>query len=75
MVVTSEIPEEKGHLVQDRRFREALKKGHEMNRCKYHFGRRLKGRAKHTISPLKPPYDMDVEIRPIAIYDLAAGGS
>jgi transposase len=72
LVVTYEIPEGKGHLVQDKRFYEALKKDHEMNRRKYHHARRLKGRAKHTISPVKPPYDLDVEIRPIAIYDHAA---
>ena len=40
-----------------------------MNWRKYRFAKRSKGRAKYTISPLKPPYDMDVEIRPIAIYD------
>ena len=73
LVVTYEIPAGKGHLVQDKRFYEALKKDHDMNKLKYHHGRRPKGRAKHTISPLKPPYDMDVEIRPIAIYDHAAG--
>jgi transposase len=73
LIVTYGIPEGKGQLVQDKRFYEALKKDHEMNRRKYHHGRRPKGRAKHTISPLKPPYDMDVEIRPMAIYDHAAG--
>jgi len=73
LIVTYDIPEGKGHLVQDKRFYEALKKDHEMNRRKYHHGRRPKGRAKHTISPLKPPYDMDVEVRPMAIYDHAAG--
>jgi hypothetical protein len=44
-----------------------------MNRRKYNHARRLKGRAKQTISPLKPPWDMDVEIRPLAIYDHVAG--
>jgi transposase len=73
LIVTYGIPEGKGHLVQDKRFYEALKNDHEMNRRKYHHGRRPKGRAKHTISPLKPSYDMDVEIRPMAIYDHAAG--
>jgi transposase len=73
LVVTYEIPEGKGHLIQDKRFYEALKKDHAMNRRKYHHARRLKGRAKQTISPLKPPYDMDVEIRPLAIYDHAGG--
>jgi hypothetical protein len=73
LIVTYEIPEGKGHLVQDKRFYDALKKDHEMNRRKYGNARRRKGRAKYTISPLKPPYDMDVEIRPVAIYDHAAG--
>ena len=73
LVVTYEIAQGKGHLIQDERFYEALKKDHAMNRLKYHHARRHKGRATHTISPLKPPYDMDVEIRPAAIYDHAAG--
>ena len=73
LVVTYEIPEGKGHLVQDKRFYEALRKDHEMNWRKYNHSRRLKGRAKHSISPVKPPYDMEVEIRPLAIYDHAAG--
>ncbi|MDY6971144.1 MAG: DDE-type integrase/transposase/recombinase [Thermodesulfobacteriota bacterium] len=34
LVVAYEIPEGKGHLVQDKRFYEALKKDHEMNRRK-----------------------------------------
>jgi hypothetical protein len=73
LVVTYEIPEGKGHLVQDKRFYEALKKDHAMNRRKYTLARRSKGRARHTISPLKAPYDMDVQTRPMAIYDQAAG--
>jgi transposase len=72
LVVTYEIPEGKGHLVQDKRFYEALRKDHEMNMRQYNHGRHSKGRAKHTISPLKPPYEIEVEIRPIAIYDHAA---
>jgi len=73
LIVTYEIPEGKGHMVQDKRFYEALRKDHEMNRRKYNHVKRSKGRARHTISPLKPPYDMDVEVRPMAIYDHAAG--
>ncbi|MBW2564522.1 MAG: IS21 family transposase, partial [Deltaproteobacteria bacterium] len=46
LVVTYDIPEGKGHLVQDKRFYEALKKDREMNRRKYRSGRRMKGRAK-----------------------------
>jgi hypothetical protein len=44
-----------------------------MNRRKYGQGRRGKGRAKCTISPIKPLYDMDVEIRPLHIYDYMIG--
>jgi transposase len=75
LVVTYDIPEGKGHLVQDKRFYEELKRDHDMNRRKYNHGRkRRKGRAKLTISPFKPLYEMDVEVRPIAIYDQAAEG-
>jgi hypothetical protein len=69
LVVTYDIPEGKGHLVQDKRFYEALKKDREMNRRKYKTGRRMKGRAKYTISPSKPKYEMDVQVRPLFIYD------
>lgn len=73
LIVTYEIPGGKGHLVQDRRFYEALKQDREMNRRKYGQGRRGKGRAKCTISPLKPLYDMDVEIRSPHVYDHLIG--
>jgi len=73
LIVTYEIPEGKGHLVQDTRFYESLRKDREMNQRKYGQGRRCKGRAKCTISPVKPLYDMDVEIRPSSIYDQAVG--
>jgi len=69
LVVTYDIPEGKGHLIQDKRFYEDLKKDREMNRRKYRSGRRMKGRAKYTISPSKPQYDMDVEVRPLIFYD------
>jgi transposase len=73
LLVTYRIPEGKGHLVQDKRFYDALKKDREMNRRKYKTGRRMKGRAKYTISPSKPQYAMDVEVRPIFIYDQLVG--
>ena len=73
LVVTYDIPEGKGHLVQDKRFYEALRKDREMNKRKYRSGRRMKGRAKYTISPSKPQYAMDVEVRPIFIYDQLVG--
>lgn len=69
LVVVYEIPQTKGNLVQDRRFYEALRKDREMNRRKYGFQKPGKGRAKHTISPRKPVYDMPVDIRPIGFYD------
>jgi len=69
LVVTYDIPSGKGHLVQKKRFYEALKKDREMNRRKYGNHRRRKGRAKYTISPGKPKYDLDVEVRPVIIYD------
>lgn len=69
LVVTYTIPTDKGNLVQDRRFYADLKKDREMNQRKYGHGRRGKGRAKRTISPLKPAYDMDVQIRPLLDYD------
>jgi len=69
LIVTYKIPEGKGHLVQDKRFYEALRKDREMNQRKYKSGRRIKGRAKYTISPRKPQYAMDVQVRPIFVYD------
>jgi hypothetical protein len=73
LIVTYDLPEGRGLLVQDKRFYEDLKKDRKMNKRKYNYGRRSKGRAKCTISPLKPPYDMDVEVRPTYIYDTVAG--
>jgi transposase len=75
LVVAYVIPEGSGHLVQDRRFYEALRKDRAMNARKYHHGRPAKGRAKLTISPVKPLYDMDVQIRPLSVYDHAVGAS
>ena len=73
LIVVYEIPPGKGNLVQDKRFYEALKKDREMNRRKYGHSRVVKGRAKRTISPAKPIYDMDVEVRPFMVYELLAG--
>ena len=73
LIVTYKIPEGKGHLVQDKKFYEALRKDKEMNKRKYAHVKPSKGRAKSTISPSKPLYDMDVEVRSPHIYDAAAG--
>ena len=72
-IVAYAMPAGRGHLVQDKRFYEALRRDRAMNARKYHHGKRLKGRAKATISPVRPCYAMDVEVRPISIYDYAAG--
>jgi hypothetical protein len=68
-VVIYEIPSTKGNLVQDKQFYAALKKDREMNRRKYAHTKPGKGRAKRTISPSKPQYDIDVAIRPVDVYD------
>lgn len=73
LIVTYRIPEGKGHLVQDLRFYAELKQDRRLNDRKYGHGHRFKGRAKQTISPSAPLFDMDVEIRPIRIYDHAVG--
>ena len=68
LVVSYGTPEGKGHLVQDPRFYEDLKKDREMNRRKYSHGRISKGRAKKTISPSRMLYEMDVDVRPLETY-------
>jgi transposase len=73
LVVTYAIPDTKGNLVQDKRFYQALRNDQQMNQRKYHNGPRGKGRAKRTISPQKPLYDMDVWVRPVSDYDRYIG--
>ena len=69
LVIAYEIPLTKGNLVQDKRFYAALKKDRDMNRRKYGHPKPGKGRAKRTISPSRPRYDMPVDVRPIDVYD------
>jgi hypothetical protein len=69
LVVVYQIPEGKGPLVQDLRFYAQLKKDQKLNERKYGQGCHNKGRAKKTVSPTAPLYEMDVEIRPVSIYD------
>jgi transposase len=68
LVVTYAIPEGKGHLVQDPRFYEALRRDRAMNARKYGIQRKQKARAKATISPLKPQYEVIVQRRPLNEY-------
>ncbi|MHC4587432.1 MAG: IS21 family transposase [Planctomycetota bacterium] len=72
LVVSYVMPEGKGHLVQDPRFYKALREDREMNRRKYTDERHHKGRAKHTISPTRMLYEMDVEVRPLSTYTAVA---
>jgi len=69
LLVTYTIPTGKGQLVQDPRFYAALRQDQEMSHRKYHTGKNHKGRAKLTISPVKPKYALDVAVRPVNVYD------
>ena len=69
LIVVYRIPDGKGKLIQDKRFYDDLKKDRELNRRKYRSGRREKGRAKMTISPKSPKYELEVEIRSILDYE------
>ena len=75
LIVTYTIPEGKGQLVQDPRFYAALRQDQALNRRKYQGGKNHKGRAKLTISPLKPKYALDVAVRPAYVYDQVARGN
>lgn len=71
LVVTYDMPEGKGHLVQDPRFYEALRADRELQARKFGDGRKHKGRA--TISPSKPAYPIDVELRCLDDYAFLGG--
>lgn len=73
LIVAYEIPEGKGHLVQDPIFYNQLKRDRQLNQRKYGHVLQKKGRAKKTISPRRPAYDMDVAVRSIHVYDTIAG--
>lgn len=71
-LVTYEIPEGKGSFVRDPRFVAALLADREMNAKKYKNAKHSsKGKAK-TISPAVPPWALEVETRPVDIYELSA---
>lgn len=71
IIVTYDIPEGKGHLVREQRFIDDLKQDGEMNRRKYERrgARSRKGHAK-TISPSIPNYALEVELRPVQVYEM-----
>ena len=69
LVVTYAIPDGKGQLIQDKRFYDNLRQDWQLNKLKYGAHQHMKGRARQTISPTLPKYDLEVQIRPIATYD------
>ena len=69
LAATYDIPAERGQLVAHPEFYEALKKDREMNRRKYGSLGSKKGRAKYTISPDTPTYELDVELRALSTYE------
>lgn len=69
-IVTYDIPKQKGQFVFKQRFIDAIRQDREMNRRKYgRDGTHRKGRAG-TISPTIPVWALDVEVRPLNVYDL-----
>ena len=73
LVVTYSIPAQKGQLVQDKRFYQALLEDKEMQAKKFGpRGRSHKGRAV-TISPAKPAYPVEVQQRDMAVYQQYGG--
>jgi hypothetical protein len=71
LIVTYEIPGQRASG-SGQRFYEALKRSRD-EPAQIRSGRHGKGRAKCTISPLKPLHDMDVEIRSPHVYDSMIG--
>lgn len=72
LIVKYYIPKGRGHLVQDHRFYEALRRDRELNDRKYNRDPYRKGRARQTISPESPRYEMDVELRSVSVYERVA---
>lgn len=74
MLVTYRIPEGRGHLIADERFKKALKEDPEQNRMKYRRPEyRGKGAAR-TIGLVDVEYHVPVQRRDIGVYDAMAGG-
>ena len=73
LLVAYLIPDGHGHLVADPEFVRALKEDPEQNRMKYRRPTEgHKGKAR-TVGPIKTPWAVAVEARPIAAYLAAAG--
>ena len=64
----------RGHICDPHGFYNRLRHDREMNKRKYANGKRLKGRARYTISPSVPSYAaMAVEHRRMDTYSLIGG--
>jgi transposase len=66
--------EGRGNISDPHGFYQKLRHDREMNKRKYSNGKRLKGRARNTISPTVPPYaSVAVEQRLMNAYSLIGG--
>lgn len=74
LIVRYELASGRGHLVQDKRFYEALLKDRAMNARKYSLPVKVrgKGRARH----MRPDgYEHKVQVRPVDVYQQVAEAS
>lgn len=74
LVTEYAVVDGKGHLCDPHGFYEVLRHDRRMNSRKYSNGKRLKGRARHTISPTVPGYaTVAVEQRCLEAYSCIGG--
>lgn len=75
LIVSYNMPDAKGQFVAEEKFIHALRNDRQMNLRKYgrSGSKRAKGKA-FTISPSIPSWAVDVEIRPVNVYDLIPDG-
>jgi len=71
LIVSYTMPDAKGQFIAKQEFIDALKNDRQMNLLKYGSSgsKRSKGKAR-TISPTKPAWAVDVEVRSLNVYDL-----
>lgn len=74
LVADYSVADGKGHLCDPHGFYELLRHDRRINQRKYNHGKRLKGRAHHTISPTVPAYaTVAVEQCLLNAYSLIGG--
>ena len=71
LIVSYTMPDAKGQFIAKDEFIDALKNDRQMNLLKYgrSGSKRSKGKAR-TISPTKPAWAVEVEVRSLDVYDL-----